>query len=107
MRRFTEEIANEIYDILVECGGARESNRDNFVWVHVKDDFPTDQYRFQGHFGFGGKFYSDGSSSRAWRVSYHPDDVRQNLELYKSLCSAINILLHQLWERHADADQDS
>ncbi len=102
----TEGIANEIFDILVMCGGANEDNRSNFVWLHIKDEFPCREYRFQGHFGFGGKFYSDqGGRECPWRVGYHPDDVKHNPGIHESLCTATNLLLFQIWERH-DHDSD-
>lgn len=53
----TEEQANSIYDILVELGGASERMRDAFIYAHhTKKD--CDEWRFQGKFGFGGKFWS-------------------------------------------------
>ena len=106
MRKMTEEIAREIYDLLVMCGGASKDNRDDFVWAHIKDDFPCEEYRFQGHFGFGGKFYSGSSDLQPWRIGYHEDDVKDNPKLYRSLCNAINIILAALWEGHrADETQ--
>lgn len=96
-----EKTANAIYDLLVKCGGAHEDMRDNFVFSHIADEYPTHEYRFQGHFGFGGKFYTSDSVIECppWRVGYHPEDVKSNPELYQSLCVAINKLLENLYEQ--------
>ena len=99
-----EKTANAIYDILVEYGGANPEHRDHFVDSHSRYG-PTNQFRFQGHFGFGGKLYTDGSEFTAWRVSYHPGDVLDNPELYESLCKAINVMLRQLWEEKNDGER--
>ncbi len=99
-----EKTANAIYDILVEYGGASSEDRVYFVQAHMCER-PTDQHRFQGHFGFGGKLYTDGMPLEAWRVGYHPDDVQRDPAAYESLCKAINVLLRQLWEGKDDGER--
>lgn len=68
----TKAEANAIYDILVrECGaqeGDKWSGRAAFVHEFTRARH-TDEYRFCGSLGFGGKFYTDGP-----RVSCYPED---------------------------------
>ncbi len=68
-KHLTEERANAIYDILVSLAGARESERDDFVYHHCKDKYGCTEWRFQGKLGFGGKYRS------TWNgVTYYPED---------------------------------
>lgn len=50
------EFYNRVFDLLVAIGGASESMREDFVYHHARSDEPCDEYRFQGHLGFGGKY---------------------------------------------------
>jgi len=96
----SEKIANEIYDVLVMCGGALPDNRENFVYAHTIGNYPCNEYRFQGHFGFGGKFYSHGWQIEPWYVGHHPDDIKgKNEELYHSLMVAMNTILISIWDK--------
>lgn len=45
----TEEFAHKVYDILVAFG-ARESDRDSFVYDHTRDKYPATEWRFCGVF---------------------------------------------------------
>lgn len=97
-----EETANAIYDLLVWCGGASQRARQDFIYHHTNEEHPATEWRFQGLFGFGGKFYS-GESTREcpWRVGYHPEDARGDREpLYEGLRRAINMLLVHIWKEH-------
>jgi len=69
----TESKANSIYDILVELGGASERDRSSFVFHHTKGD--CNEYRFQGKFGFGGKFWS-----RYLDVNYYSENQTDELD---------------------------
>lgn len=63
--------AHALYDVLVAEGGARETDRANFVLCYTKRDgepLPT-EWRFQGNFGYGGKFYYPN-----FRVNYYAED---------------------------------
>lgn len=53
-----EESLHRIWSILVCDAGASKSNaqRDNFVRTHMDAKYPCIEFRFQGVFGFGGKF---------------------------------------------------
>ena len=68
--------AHALYDVLVAEGGARETDRANFVLCYTKRDgepLPT-EWRFQGNFGYGGKFYYPN-----FRVNYYAEDDHHQL----------------------------
>lgn len=68
-KHLTEERANTIYDILVSEAGARESERNDFIYHHCTDKYGCSEWRFQGKLGFGGKYRS------TWNgVTYYPED---------------------------------
>lgn len=74
---------NMIYDILVKFGGAFEGDRMTFVINHLSgNNYPCCEWRFQGHFGFGGKYYRQTN-----RVSYYKEDETEELDV---LCKKIN-----------------
>jgi hypothetical protein len=63
---------DEVWSVLVAIGGAVESMRENFIYA-VKEHNPSFpfEYRFQGHFGFGGKVrMKDGY----FQADYYPED---------------------------------
>ena len=66
------EVANKIYDILVEECGAWEGDRDMFLF-HFKD---ITEYRFCGNLGFGGKIWRRQPlfSPPSYWVSCYPED---------------------------------
>lgn len=72
--------ASEIWDILVECVGASESGRDEFVW-HQSENYCS-EYRFMGRLGFGGKFWRnrgyrhDGSWGEKWYVNQYAESAK-------------------------------
>lgn len=66
--KLTEPEAHAIYDILAKEAGARDGDREQFVWAHTMNDMS--EYRFQGALGFGGKFWCKDS----WRVTAYPED---------------------------------
>lgn len=67
---------NKVYTLLVDEAGARENMRDNFMYSHLDTRYPCTEYRFQGYFGFGGKYYSERN-----RVSYYLEDETPELNL--------------------------
>lgn len=64
----TVERANTIYDLLVKIGGASESQREDFVYYHCERR--TNEWRFCGYLGYGGKYFSAHN-----RVSYYIKDT--------------------------------
>lgn len=90
----TKDEANAVYDILVrECGAAEGNDRswpgrDHFVREFTRDRH-TDEYRFMGALGFGGKFYPD-----RLRVSCYPEDeTPERREMVERANAALRALL--------------
>ena len=91
------EASNEVYDLLVSIGGAEETSRDSFVlYSEEKSDCSTSEWRFQGHFGFGGKFrtrWGHGKNLRDWYVDLYPeDDTVERSGLLKILNEKLEVL---------------
>lgn len=85
-------------EALVPLGGAsrREEDRISFMHAHVLDDYPCTEYRFQGHFGFGGKIRTQEGSLRC-RMDYYPENRTAQLDQQQS---AVNAKLAELWTQH-------
>jgi len=92
-----EEFYDKAYDILVKHGCASPSMRETFIDYFTQDSAlaSTLEWRFQGKFGFGGKFWrvvktvlipSSGHSMGVWRterqhsISYYPEDHTKKLD---------------------------
>lgn len=58
MRALTKEQANKVYDILESTCQAYPGDRDSFVYEYTSEDryHLSDEWRFSGALGFGGKF---------------------------------------------------
>jgi hypothetical protein len=68
---------SEVYDILVKEGGAEENMRDSFVSSHLStSEYPCNEWRFCGYFGFGGK-YRRGSNT----VDYYLESTTPSRDL--------------------------
>jgi hypothetical protein len=61
------------WDMAVEYGGANEGLREDFLysWKTHPNSLPF-EYRFQGHFGFGGKLRYRGNG--IFQADYYPED---------------------------------
>jgi hypothetical protein len=99
MKHLTPNVANAIYSILVEIGGAYEGERSNFVFNCTKaKDGPPGEWRFCGKLKFGGKPYLE---SDRWRTGcYREDDTPERIALITEMnqrleelrrCSAIAV----------------
>lgn len=84
----TEEYLNNVYDILVEIGGACDNERPIFIFSHLYDSYPCTEFRFCGHFGFGGKYRVNDN-----RIDCYPEDMTDEL---KELIKIINQKLNEL-----------
>lgn len=84
----SDEFANKVYNILVKHGGANEEMRLNFVICHEDVIHPCWEYRFQGHFGFGGKYWSERNA-----INYYAEDRTKKLD---KLETKINKLLGEI-----------
>lgn len=89
MRFQTEEFANKVYDILVNLGGAAESERKDFIFAHVADFSPCVEWRFGGKLGGGGKYRS------TWNgvTCYSESETPERLELIKDINYSLSRLI--------------
>jgi hypothetical protein len=87
-KRLSFDFANMVYDILVLYAGAYEQNRTHFIYVICEDKQPCSEFRFQGLFGFGGKYWSERNA-----ISYYSEDRTKKLD---KLEAKINILLGEI-----------
>lgn len=88
----SQEIANDVWNILIrECGASNsEDARSDFVWRMSHQDI--NEYRFQGFLGFGGKFWSG-----RFKVTYYPEDETPERE---AMVEKANAKLKELHDRH-------
>jgi len=71
--KLTKEQLEKLYEILINYAGASESGRDMFIHAHTKSD--CKEYRFQGKFGFGGKFWS-----HYLDINYYSENTTKELD---------------------------
>ncbi len=88
MKHLAKDFANNVYDILVDLGGAREEDRSSFIYSFCEDQYVCSQWRFQGHFGFGGKYLHPNNS-----ISYYRETKTEELE---KLAEEVNDKLKEL-----------
>ena len=87
----TIDLANKVYDVLVNLGGAGEHMRHSFVHHHTQD-LPCGEWRFQGKLFFGGKF-----RDQTFTVDcYREDELRIEREFGRGLIPLINAELAKL-----------
>lgn len=90
----TEAQANAVYDLLVQHADAPASP-DSWMrqdFIHHQTAGSTDEYRFQGMLGFGGKFWN---CNGRWYVSAYPETVKGRPELQAAI-DATNAALSEL-----------
>lgn len=79
---------NAVWDTVVKHGGAREEGREQFLLIYNSHDLERwpFEFRFMGHFGFGGKLRR-GWRDEHFRVDCYPEDETQER---KGLLKALN-----------------
>lgn len=87
-KRLSPEFANKVYNILVEHAGAYEDMRQHFVYVHCEDKYLCGEFRFQGLFGFGGKYRSERNT-----IDYYSENHTKKLD---KLQDKVNKLLGEI-----------
>lgn len=65
--------ADEVYDILVDIAGAPEGQREAFTFLIVSEGRRLEEWRFQGHLGFGGKFWQNTMTVNCYREDETPE----------------------------------
>jgi len=71
----TTELLNNIYDILVKYAGAKDCEHEKYSFAHSIDKEGTEEYRFCGVFGFGGKYWP-----RINFVTYYIENETQKIK---------------------------
>jgi hypothetical protein len=90
----TELIASQIYDILVEECGAPQSLREMFI-SYITTASGMLEFRYQGHLGFGGKFYA--SNWARWRTDCY---IENKDSVRAAMIDRANRRLFKLWMKH-------
>lgn len=80
-----KELANQIYDILIEFAGPINylTPRDSFVRWFVEDSRYSKEFRFQGSLGFGGKFWRN--DGRLYVNCYSEDETAGRMAIIERI----------------------
>jgi hypothetical protein len=81
----SEEFYHKVYDILTILGGAAEDFRDSFIFNFTKDKYKTDEWRFQGLLGFGGKYRAERNQVDCYQEDENPMRIKLIIKMNKSL----------------------
>lgn len=84
----TFEFYNKVYDILVNMGGANESDRNEFISAFLDQKYPATEWRFGGKLGGGGKYRSYNAVT-----CYSESETPELLDLMKDMNLALSRLL--------------
>ncbi len=69
--RLTVPQAHQVYEILIEYGGATPHGQPDFRYAMVHAEIPCQEYRFGGVLGFGGKFHNEDNRFRVSAYAEH------------------------------------
>ena len=75
----SEDKANQIYTVLTNFAGARDTERDDFVYHFSKAKEMPNEWRFRGNLGFGGKYWPKRN-----QVSYYSEDSTEKFQELKT-----------------------
>jgi hypothetical protein len=105
MRTITPEQADRAYDILVREAGAtgRPSDRWSFVYHVARSQRPTEEYRFMGALGFGGKFRNNGNRDDTPYVDCYPESLTAQRDV---MITRTNKALAELFNPNPEAATD-
>lgn len=95
MRKITAAQAKAAFQILVEHAGQRDNADDCLSFMHHVSlvSRPTDEYRFQGALGFGGKFRNNGNKNNIPYVDcYRENETPQRLAMIETTNAALRKL---------------
>lgn len=88
-----EKLAADVYDILVQLGGAQEHWRPTFIEYVTTTEHS--EWRFMGHLGAGGKFYVPNFRVDMYRESETPERIAIRAQINERLAP----LATSWWER--------
>jgi len=87
---YGEDFYHKVYDILEQLGGATgDGYRESFIYNFTQDKYKSDEWRFQGKLGFGGKYRGE----RNVVDCYPEDETPARLKLIKKMNVALKELL--------------
>lgn len=89
-----QQFYTHAYQVLCDYGGAPKEPDMEFLRACMEDHETCLEWRFQGHFGFGGKFRRDGDGRHY--VSYYQENYTEALD---SLARSINTRLDTLSQK--------
>jgi len=76
-----------IYDVLIEFGKANWDDKDSFIYNHIHSQ--TEEWRFQGALGFGGKYRSKTNAVDCYFEDMN-DERKELIELINSELAKLN-----------------
>lgn len=77
---------DKVYDVLEKLGGATgDGLRDSFIYNYTKDKYKSDEWRFQGHLGFGGKYRGERNVVDCYQEDETPERRRLVKKINKEL----------------------
>jgi len=88
----TTELANRIYDVLVQHCGAPAVERDGFVYEFTQPEH-TREWRFRGWLGFGGKFWDTGD--KFYVGCYQEDETDDRRWIVKSTNAILALIFEE------------
>ena len=93
--RINDEMAEDIWNVLVERAGAPDSRDHREMFVHyAAGRSEVQEYRFMGSLGMGGKVRIN---AERWRVDYYPEDKTDLRETFAANANHDLKELRQTW----------
>jgi len=99
-KSLSKEIANKVFDLLIEEAGAYEGNRNEFLFAQTRkpDEYykfgGCTEFRFGGKLGFGGKFWN---TNNRFCVSAYSEETGS---IQAEIIEKVNNLLKPIYEEH-------
>lgn len=98
MRKITPAQANAAYNILEKHAGMRNTphSRESFIIGVAISRHPTNEYRFMGSLGLGGKFRNNGNHDNTPYVDcYREDETPERLKAIEATNAALAELFRE------------
>jgi len=76
------EFYSRCWNVLIKHAGVNNSMKNHFIYCMLIEEHPTNEYRFGGVFGMGGKFWRHNSKIY---INYYHEDRSSKLDKVQSL----------------------
>jgi hypothetical protein len=96
LRPIEGDLADKIFDILVQECDANENGRDQFIHWATEDDGSSKEYRFFGMFGMAGKIWLERDGIRVSGYNHAELAEKPNADELKAAVEAANKRLTEL-----------